>query len=250
MVCRFSFFFLIFSSSIPPSHFPRPPRILSLLFLSPPERQRCPSELCQQRRRGIAPGREGGLLDSGCHLWPRQIVTRSRLPQPREFGLFRQPASSSSRLRTSSHSVRLLTASDGTDNPPRIRFEDPIGLDMFSKLLRAVRQRPRENEPFPGPGPDPDMRSFPRMPLEPDEGPASGPATQRPSYAHLRHATADFTEADDDEDDSNDDQGQGAAYHASDERLPEDEDGDRRSSHVLPLFSASHLGALPVGWPA
>ncbi|CAK7198526.1 hypothetical protein SEUCBS139899_001189 [Sporothrix eucalyptigena] len=84
------------------------------------------------------------------------------------------------------------------------------------------------------------------MASEQDDDLAAGPATRRPAYAHLRHATADFTEADDDEDDSNDGDGLGAAYQPPGERLQDDEDGDRRSSHVLPLFSASHLDSLPV----
>ena len=112
-------------------------------------------------------------------------------------------------------------------------------------LLRAVHgSRPAEIEPPPdfdsGPDPDPDMRTFPHIAHEQD--PSPGPATRRAAYVLLRHATADFTEADDDEDDSNDGDGIGAAHHAPDEHLQEDEDGDRRSSHVLPLFSASHLG--------
>ncbi|EFX03334.1 integral membrane channel protein [Grosmannia clavigera kw1407] len=73
-----------------------------------------------------------------------------------------------------------------------------------------------------------------------------GPATSRP-YAQLRHATADFTEADDDEDDdSNEDGGIGNGSQSGGDQPPEDEDGDRRSSQVLPLFSASHLDSLPV----
>ncbi|CAK7214641.1 hypothetical protein SCUCBS95973_002216 [Sporothrix curviconia] len=69
-----------------------------------------------------------------------------------------------------------------------------------------------------------------------DEDPAPGPATRRPAYAHLRHATADFTEADDDEDESNDGDGLGAAYHAPDERGQDDEDGDRRIVHAMRII--------------
>ncbi|CAK7211829.1 hypothetical protein SBRCBS47491_001255 [Sporothrix bragantina] len=91
--------------------------------------------------------------------------------------------------------------------------------------------------------PDPDMRSFPRMAPEQDEDPAPGPATRRPAYAHLRHATADFTEADDDEDDSNDGDGLGATYHAPDERGQNDEDGDL---HSLPVYSIVHAMRIIV----
>lgn len=61
----------------------------------------------------------------------------------------------------------------------------------------------------------------------------------REPYSRMRHATADFTEADDD-DDSNEE-----SAHDDDD---EDEDDDRRrdSGTVLPLFSESHLDALPV----
>ncbi|KAF3767851.1 hypothetical protein M406DRAFT_98048 [Cryphonectria parasitica EP155] len=57
---------------------------------------------------------------------------------------------------------------------------------------------------------------------------------EREPYSRMRHATADFTEADDD-DDSND-------------GLGPNEDPPRRrdSGTVLPLFSESHLDSLPV----
>lgn len=54
-------------------------------------------------------------------------------------------------------------------------------------------------------------------------------------YSRMRHATADFTEADDD-DESNDD-GLGAN---------EDHPRRRNSGSVLPLFSESHLDSLPI----
>ncbi|CAK7271934.1 hypothetical protein SEPCBS57363_004875 [Sporothrix epigloea] len=84
------------------------------------------------------------------------------------------------------------------------------------------------------------------MTPEQDEGQSPGPATRRPAYAHPRHATADFTEADDDDDDSNDGGDLDATYQALHDLPQIDEDGGRQSSHVLPLFSASHLDSLPV----
>jgi hypothetical protein len=61
-------------------------------------------------------------------------------------------------------------------------------------------------------------------------------------YAQHRHATADFTEAEEDDDDTNDErrhtypgQQHGDGY----------EDGHLNTSNVLPLFSPSHLGIYP-----
>ncbi|KAL2267602.1 hypothetical protein VTJ83DRAFT_4879 [Remersonia thermophila] len=68
----------------------------------------------------------------------------------------------------------------------------------------------------------------------------------RPSIAEYRrhlHATADFTEADDDDEDESD----GAAQpRAPSGGRPDDEDGMARSSGILPLFSANNLDAIPV----
>lgn len=60
---------------------------------------------------------------------------------------------------------------------------------------------------------------------------------RRPSIAEYRqhlHATADFTEADDDDEEEEE---------SNDGGRPEDEDGLPPSTGLLPLFSASHLGA-------
>lgn len=62
----------------------------------------------------------------------------------------------------------------------------------------------------------------------------------REPYSRMRHATADFTEADDDEE-SNEE-----SNHEEDEDDDEDDDRRRDSGTVLPLFSESHLDALPV----
>jgi hypothetical protein len=64
----------------------------------------------------------------------------------------------------------------------------------------------------------------------------------RPSVAEYRrhlHATADFTEADDDDEEESND-GEQSRYPLG--GRPEDEDGMARSSGLLPLFSANHLG--------
>jgi hypothetical protein len=74
---------------------------------------------------------------------------------------------------------------------------------------------------------------------QPDHEPSTpGPATRR-EYAQHRHATADFTEAEDDDDDTND---EGRQRYPSQRHADRDEDGDPSTSNVLPLFSASHLG--------
>ncbi|KAL1840702.1 hypothetical protein VTJ49DRAFT_197 [Mycothermus thermophilus] len=67
----------------------------------------------------------------------------------------------------------------------------------------------------------------------------------RPSIAEYRrhpHATADFTEADDDDDESD-----GAVQsRVAPGARPDDEDGMARSLGILPLFSATNLDAIPV----
>lgn len=66
--------------------------------------------------------------------------------------------------------------------------------------------------------------------------------TPRPSIVEYRshlHATADFTEAEDDDEESND--GQQSRYPLGG-RPDEDEDGLAQAAGLLPLFSASHLG--------
>lgn len=61
-------------------------------------------------------------------------------------------------------------------------------------------------------------------------------------HRHL-HATADFTEADDDDDESND--GEQSRYLGGG-RPEADEDGPTQSAGLLPLFSTSSLGeAIP-----
>ncbi|CAM1511388.1 Fc.00g089010.m01.CDS01 [Cosmosporella sp. VM-42] len=81
---------------------------------------------------------------------------------------------------------------------------------------------------------------------DPSASPSPGPA--RREYDVRRHATADFTEADDDGDDSNE---EGEHQYENRRNEEEEEEGDedgrpRTALPVLPLFSASHLDSLPV----
>lgn len=90
---------------------------------------------------------------------------------------------------------------------------------MLSRLLRPFKggreaQIDGSNEPSPGPS--------------------------RHDYVRLRHATADFTEADDDDDEDSNNDGLGPFGNPG--RAEDDDAGLPRSSSVLPLFSASHLG--------
>lgn len=101
-------------------------------------------------------------------------------------------------------------------------------------------------------------KGFRRVDRHDSASPSPGPASQ--GYASRRHATADFTEADDDGDDSNDEverfdneeveevDGGEEEEEEQDEHEEADEDqgedGRRTALPVLPLFSASHLGTL------
>ncbi|KAF4421249.1 YVC1-vacuolar cation channel [Fusarium acutatum] len=116
---------------------------------------------------------------------------------------------------------------------------------MFSSLLRRPRAGPRRI----------DRRRNASF------SPSPGPARRR--YTLERHATADFTEADDDDGDDTHDEGL-SRFRSNDRRTNNDgdeeddeddegeeedrpgEDGRRGGLPVLPLFSASHLDSLPV----
>ncbi|KAM0563555.1 hypothetical protein ACHAPJ_001279 [Fusarium lateritium] len=119
---------------------------------------------------------------------------------------------------------------------------------MFSSLLRRPRAGPRRI----------DRRR--NTSASPSPGPARRP------YTLERHATADFTEADDDDGDETHDEGL-SRFQSNDRRADNDgdeeeeeeeedddgeeenrpdEDGRRGGLPVLPLFSASHLDSLPV----
>lgn len=70
-------------------------------------------------------------------------------------------------------------------------------------------------------------------------------ADDREPYSRMRHATADFTEADDD-DESNEESNHDEDEDEEEEDDDEEDDNRRDSGTVLPLFSESHLDALPV----
>jgi len=85
-----------------------------------------------------------------------------------------------------------------------------------------------------------------RSRIDDDRADVEQHATSRPSLAEYRnhpHATADFTEADDDDDESND--GDPQSRFPRSRRPGDNDDGLGRSSGLLPLFSDHHLGELP-----
>lgn len=78
----------------------------------------------------------------------------------------------------------------------------------------------------------------------------------RLQFAGRKHATADFTEADDDEEDESNDERTNRFGPEEGEDAPDDgpeveadEDGGQKALPVLPLFSATHLGNIryPLG---
>ncbi|KXJ95290.1 hypothetical protein Micbo1qcDRAFT_143534 [Microdochium bolleyi] len=84
-----------------------------------------------------------------------------------------------------------------------------------------------------------DPTTFRTNPDTPSPGPVS-----RTQYDEHRHATADFTtEADDDEEDEEEEEEE---EQEDDEENHSGDDRQGRSADLLPLFSASHLDALPV----
>ncbi|KAK6193854.1 Sister chromatid cohesion protein 2 [Pestalotiopsis sp. IQ-011] len=115
--------------------------------------------------------------------------------------------------------------------------------EMLSTLLRSSKK----------PAPDKRRRVDSSMFHSNPNTPSPGPATRR-EYLEPRHATADFTEAEDEEDEeSNEDEG------AVPEELPRfqrqrydgvgmhDGEGRRNSGNaMIPLFSASYLDSLPI----
>ncbi|KAK9422398.1 putative Ion transport domain-containing protein [Seiridium unicorne] len=92
-----------------------------------------------------------------------------------------------------------------------------------------------------------DSSMFPSNPNTPSPGPAS-----RREYLEPRHATADFTEAEDDEDEQSNEEEQEVvgelprfSRYRHDSGIHEG-DGRRSSTTMIPLFSASHLDSLPI----
>ncbi|RYP08236.1 hypothetical protein DL766_010190 [Monosporascus sp. MC13-8B] len=99
--------------------------------------------------------------------------------------------------------------------------------ELLSSLLRPRKGRASERV---------DSHLFD---LNPSQSPSPGPANR--GYRDHRHATADFTEADDDDEDRDlIDQGRHFSFLRP-SRFPRGENGDAAPSGLLPLFSASHL---------
>ncbi|KAF7557221.1 hypothetical protein G7046_g6082 [Stylonectria norvegica] len=111
---------------------------------------------------------------------------------------------------------------------------------MFSSILRPRHGPPR------------------RVDRRHDPGASPSPGPARREYTEQRHATADFTEADDDGDETNEEGLDQFGNQVPEEEEEDEEDDDQEDQHhgdedgrrgtlpVLPLFSASHLDSLPV----
>ncbi|KAK5660345.1 hypothetical protein OQA88_12886 [Cercophora sp. LCS_1] len=99
---------------------------------------------------------------------------------------------------------------------------------MLSRLLH----------PFKGSAGDHNHQDIEQVPKQPARQPI-------PDYAQHRHATADFTEADDDDEEVSNDGRRQAPYYG-DGQAEQDEDGLAQSVGVLPLFAAGHLDLLPI----
>ncbi|KAJ3572922.1 hypothetical protein NPX13_g4881 [Xylaria arbuscula] len=104
--------------------------------------------------------------------------------------------------------------------------------DMFSSLLRPKLSASRRV----------DSHLFDSNPPTPSPGPASR------RYVEERHATADFTEGEDDDEDEDN----AHRFHLNHDpnhpsiRFADQDNFRRNSTPVIPLFSASHLDSLPV----
>ncbi|QPG94797.1 hypothetical protein C2857_006998 [Epichloe festucae Fl1] len=109
---------------------------------------------------------------------------------------------------------------------------------MFSSLLRRPKRASR------------------RVDIHDFAGSTSSVPQPQRQYTERTHATADFTEADDDDEDTNEedlvrfdeDAGQANDHDQIDEDDDDgaDEDNRHRDLPVLPLFSATHLDTLPI----
>ncbi|KAK7956038.1 uncharacterized protein PG986_005260 [Apiospora aurea] len=123
--------------------------------------------------------------------------------------------------------------------------------DMLSSLMRP-RQETRQRH---------DSSMFDSYPNTPSPGPDRNPITRRASLGpEPRHATADFTEADDDDEESDEaadevedgehEEGVGELPRFTRYRLGDmgmhDSHGRRSSNTVIPLFSAGYLDSLPI----
>ncbi|KAK8042783.1 hypothetical protein PG994_013266 [Apiospora phragmitis] len=127
--------------------------------------------------------------------------------------------------------------------------------DMLSSLLRPRKESHQRH----------DSSMLDSYPNTPSPGPDRNPITRRASLGpEPRHATADFTEADDDdeesdeaadeiedgEEDGEDGEGVGELPRFTRYRLGDmgmhDSHGRRSSNTVIPLFSAGYLDSLPI----
>ncbi|KAK8033438.1 hypothetical protein PG991_002836 [Apiospora marii] len=127
--------------------------------------------------------------------------------------------------------------------------------DMLSSLMEPRKESRRRH----------DSSMFDSNPNTPSPGPDRNPITRRASLGpEPRHATADFTEADDDDEESDeaadevddgeeegeDDEGVGELPRFRRYRLGDmgqhDSHGRRSSNTVIPLFSAGYLDSLPI----
>ncbi|KAI1756919.1 hypothetical protein F4782DRAFT_480352 [Xylaria castorea] len=108
----------------------------------------------------------------------------------------------------------------------------PTAKDMLSSLLR----------------PKPAARRADSYPFDSNaQTPSPGPASRQ--YLEQRHATADFTEGDEDDDEEEDeeeDDGHGLDAHHPSIRFADQGVSRRNHNPVIPLFSASHLDTLSV----
>lgn len=105
----------------------------------------------------------------------------------------------------------------------------PTVKDMFSSLLRPKLAAARRI----------DSHLFDSNPPTPSPGPANRRNVEE------RHATADFTEGEDDEEDDEDNGHHFDLNHDPNHpsiRFADQGDFRRNSNPVIPLFSASHLG--------
>ncbi|KAI0555518.1 hypothetical protein F4679DRAFT_524195 [Xylaria curta] len=104
----------------------------------------------------------------------------------------------------------------------------PTAKDMLSSLLR----------------PKPAVRRVDSYFYDSNaQTPSPGPASRQ--YLEQRHATADFTEGDEDDDEEEDDGHEPDVQHPS-IRFADQGVSRRNHNPVIPLFSASHLDTLPV----
>lgn len=82
---------------------------------------------------------------------------------------------------------------------------------------------------------------------EDEREPLTSPGSRQYLRPPVRHAVADFTEADDDDDEEDEDEedSRNEDHGRTRNEEQENEDGFVPRRDLLPLFAASHLGKLP-----